>query len=153
MIMQRLVEAFDRLREEGKIPPLGYERREIPFVIVLDRAGRFLDLLDTRHTEGRRSRGRLFEVPRSVQRSGTKAWEKAFVLWDKPEYVVGLPGDPSTLEKPHRSFKEKLDEVFPDASFDVGVRAVKKFLESGDFSMVHAHKNWKEVEQRLKETR
>lgn len=147
MIMQRLVEAFDRLREEERIPPLGYEKREIPFIIVLDRAGLFVDLLDTRHIEGKVKRGRLFEVPRSVQRSGTKAWEKAFVLWDNPKYVVGLPGNPSIHEKHHKAFKEKLDEVFPDFSFDEGIRAVRRFLEAGDFSMVYGHSNWKEVEQ------
>lgn len=65
MILQALAEYYARqTREDGSsLAPPAFERKEIPFIVVLDREGNFVDLEDTRTGEGKKKRGRLFAVP------------------------------------------------------------------------------------------
>jgi CRISPR-associated protein Csd1 len=49
MILQALCEYYDRKKaSEHPLPPLGFEEKEIPFVIVLSGDGHFVLLRDTR---------------------------------------------------------------------------------------------------------
>jgi hypothetical protein len=50
MILQALKEYYDRRASdpESGIAPPGWERKEIPFVLVLDRAGNLIQIEDTR---------------------------------------------------------------------------------------------------------
>ena len=41
MILQALKDYYDRMAAEGRIEPLGWERKEIPFLVDLDESGRF----------------------------------------------------------------------------------------------------------------
>ncbi len=145
MILQALADYYDR--QKADLPPFGYELNErIPFTIVLNQEGKFLDLEDNRIGEGKKKRPRPFFVPQSQKRTGTKSWQTAFLLWDHLGYVLGYdPEDPESAKKQHRSFQERLAKIFPDSDLDTGVNAVLKFLKTGDFSSLYQHPAWTEI--------
>lgn len=141
---------------QDKLPPPGFERKAIPFVIVLDRGGRFIDIEDTRDGNNKRDKGRLFVVPQGVKRTSGVA---ANLLWDGLGYVLGVVSetraaklDATKLEKErertreaHRAFIQHIRDVFPAPIDDEGVRAALAFLERGDFSEAFAHPLWPEL--------
>ncbi|GAB4388008.1 MAG: type I-C CRISPR-associated protein Cas8c/Csd1 [Thermodesulfovibrionales bacterium] len=151
MILQALTSYYGRISEEdgSAIAPEGFEKKEIPFVIVLDREGNFKGIDDTRSGEGKKGNARKFLVPKAVKKSANIA---ANLLWGNPEYVLGKPrpgteGDHRKVEKVrerHMSFIEKL-EAFDVV--DAGVSAVLRFLNNGDFSGVLSHPAWPEMEK------
>lgn len=150
MILQALNAYYLRKRdiEDGALPAQGFERKEIPFIIVLDEEGRFIDLEDTREGEGRTVRARTFIVPQSEKRSGKRAWATAFLLWDHPGYVLGYTNvgqDPELCERRHRAFVERVEATFGPEPLDEGVRAVVRFLRAGDFQKVFSHPHWEKV--------
>jgi len=63
MILQALHDYYRRLLDENRAVAQGFQEKEIPFVIVLDAKGTFVDLEDTRSGEGRNRRARRFIVP------------------------------------------------------------------------------------------
>ncbi|MDD5560063.1 type I-C CRISPR-associated protein Cas8c/Csd1 [Candidatus Methylomirabilis sp.] len=145
MILQALHGYYERLLDENRVVPQGFQKKEIPFVIVLDAEGKFVDLEDTRSGEGRNRRTGRFVVPQSVERTGDNAWQKANLLWDHKGYVVGHSDtDHATAKKQHESFLGRIREVLKGLP-DEGVKAVTRFLEIGDFQGILAHPTWRDV--------
>lgn len=154
MILQALCDYYRRQQDE--LPPPGFERKAIPFVIVLDRDGHFVDIEDTRAGDNKRDKGRLFVVPQAVKRSSGVV---ANLLWDGLGYALGVVGaaraaklDAAGLEKEqkrtremHAAFIQRIHAVFPAPVTDPGVKATLAFLEQGDFERVFAHPLWPEV--------
>lgn len=142
MILQSLVKYYScRLSL-----PAGYQKKDIPFLIVLKETGAFAGIIDTRTGEGKVKRGRSCLVPREVKRSGSKAWEKANLLWDTPAYVLGASQKaPDTAERKHSSFKKKFESTFPDPAIDKGLVAVRAFLKRGDFAAIKKEPIWQEI--------
>jgi len=151
MILQALTSYFYRTEADSNSAsvPVGFQRKDIPFIIVLDRQGRFKGLQDTREGEGKYKRARTFTVPREVKRSGTKAWMSANLLWDNEAYVLGFcQDDPEMGQKKRKNFISRIQEVSPDASIDEGINAVIKWLESSDTRPVFSHPLWAEIEKK-----
>jgi len=155
MILQALCDYYARKPKAGEaadgLAPLGMEENNIGFVIVLDKAGTALNIEDLRVQVGRQKKGRATIVPASCDRTGTKAWETAFLLWDYPRYVLGVIGEkdkPEMAEKRIGSFRRALEVAFPDPSIDAGVLAVNRFYERFDENLLHikAHSLWPELE-------
>ncbi len=154
MILHALCDYYHRQQEE--LPPPGFERKAIPFIIVLDRDGHFVDIEDTRDGADKRDKGRPFVVPQGVKRTSGVA---ANLLWDGLGYVLGVVSetraaklDAVKLEKEqertgeaHRAFIQRIRDVFPAPIDDEGVGAALAFLERGDFSVVFAHPLWPEL--------
>jgi CRISPR-associated protein Csd1 len=154
MILHALCDYYRRQQEE--LPPPGFERKAIPFIIVLDRDGRFVDIEDTRDGADKRDKGRPFVVPQGVKRTSGVA---ANLLWDGLGYVLGVVSetraaklDAVKLEKEqertgeaHRAFIQRIRDVFPAPIDDEGVGAALAFLERGDFSVAFAHPLWPEL--------
>ncbi len=154
MILQALCDYYRRQEEE--LPPPGFERKPIPFIIVLDRDGHFVDIEDTRAGDNKRDKGRLFVVPQAVKRSSGVA---ANLLWDGLGYALGVVGaaraaklDATGLEKEqkrthetHAAFIQRIRAAFPAPVTDPGVQATLTFLEQGDFEKVFAHPLWLEL--------
>src|SRR5690606_18403660 len=88
MILQALYEYYQRKAADpdSGISPNGFEPKEIPFVIVLDREGHFVALEDTRSGDGKKKRARRFTVPQGAKRT---VGIQANLLWDNLEYCVG----------------------------------------------------------------
>jgi len=148
MILQRLVQYYDRLRDASLVPTRGFQHKEIAFVIVIDNDGNFKGIDDTRTGEEKSRRGRLFEVPHELKRSGPNAWKKSNLLWDNVEYVLGFSSeDMEIARKKHESFIQKIKDVFPNPQVDDGINAIFLFFSRGNFSSVKNHPSWKEIEK------
>jgi len=150
MILQALASYYERLASDKNsgIAPEGLQKKAIPYVIVLDREGRFRGLEDTREPAGKKMIAREFTVPHEKKRSGKNAWMKANLLWDNEGYVLGFSKTaPEKAEKQHKSFIDQIQEIFPDPSVDEGVAAVLRFIERGDFSGIVTHPLWEEIEK------
>lgn len=154
MILQTLNDYYTRKRkvDPDSLPPPGMDLVEISFVVVLHRDGSLFDLADMREGEGRSKRGKIVIAPQSCDRTGQNAWETAFLLWDHPRYVFGMPTpkdierrDEETPLKRLASFKARMLKSFPDPTIDDGVNAVFRFVDRADFSMVKQHKLWLEL--------
>jgi CRISPR-associated protein Csd1 len=150
MILHALAEYYERktTEDEASLAPQGFERKEIPFVIVLNHEGNFVDLEDTRTGEGKKKVGRSFSVPQGPKRQSTAAWKTAYLLWDHVGYVLGASAKPEkaeTAKKQHGAFLSTTTAAFEQTGWDEGVRAVLRFLERGEFQPVFDHPSWKEV--------
>jgi CRISPR-associated protein Csd1 len=155
MILQALAAYYDRLESDvdSDVAPPGFEKKGIPFLVELDRNGKFTGLDDTRTTEGPKKVARPFRVPKAEKRASNIV---ANLLWDNPAYVFGKPKpDPKRnatgLAKravdQHHAFVARVRDTFPEPVADDGVAAVMKFLDKGDFGAVLKHRLWDEVEE------
>jgi CRISPR-associated protein Csd1 len=148
MILQALVDYYHRKNQvqEGALAPPGFEEKEIPFILVLDVEGNFIDLEDTRELHGKKLRARRFVVPQGSKRSGKNAWQVAYLLWDHPGYVLGFSeDDDNRAKKQHARFVDLVKNTFPPPPVDPGIRAVQRFLEEKDFESVKCHALWPEI--------
>lgn len=111
MILQALYEYYERKAKFGEIAPVGFERKEIPFLIVIDREGNFQRLKDTREQVDKKLVGKTFLVPQSIGRSGKNAWKTTFLLWDHYGYALGYPkGDALKDRKKRNSLLQQIEE-------------------------------------------
>jgi CRISPR-associated protein Csd1 len=156
MILQALNEYYKRKRDydSNSLPPPGMELVEISFVVILRKDGSFFDFADMREGEGRNKRGKLVNAPQSCDRPGQNAWATAFLLWDHPRYVLGIPtskdierNDEQTPLKRLESFKNRILASFPDPTVDDGVNAVFQFLDKADISKIKQHQLWNELQE------
>ncbi|NOL49114.1 type I-C CRISPR-associated protein Cas8c/Csd1 [Pelistega europaea] len=169
MILQGLTEYYHRKsnNEETSIAPRGFEAKEIPFVIVLDKSGHFIHLEDTREQDGKRQVGRKFLIPQTKTRSGAKSYEVSNDLWDHYGYVLNTPKEvdgvaKKTAEqisqeeaknldmanKQHQSFIERVNEIAQAIPDDEGVRAVKQFLSMpSEIEKVKQSDAWKDCQK------
>lgn len=148
MILHALTQYYQRKAEsDGGVAPEGFENKEIPFIIVIDKQGKFIQLEDTRELKGKKKVGRIFLVPKGLGRSGSKSYEVSNLLWDHYGYVLAYAGEKGQeqADKQHASFTAKVNElkqVLPD---EAGVTAVAAFLSSAEEkSKVMQATNWVE---------
>ena len=153
MILQALNGYYRRMAEEGDdgIAPEGFEKKEIPFVVVLNRQGECVGLLDTREGDRKKKQARSFTVPKGVKKTSGIA---ANILWDTANYVLGIPKpdpkkDPEQLaekaREQHHSFIDLIRERLPIK--DEGVQSVLSWLESGHLSSLASYPVWEEISQ------
>jgi len=148
MILHALTQYYQRKAEsDGGVAPEGFENKEIPFIIVIDKQGKFIQLEDTRELKNKKKVARTFLVPKGLGRSGSKSYEVSNLLWDHYGYVLAYAGEKGQeqADKQHASFTAKVNElkqVLPD---DAGVTAVAAFLSSAEEkSKVMQAANWAE---------
>ena len=129
MILQALKEYYDRKAADpdSGIAPLGWEWKEIPYLIVLRQDGSFVRVEDTQEFVGKKKRAKKFLVPQSVKRSSGIA---ANLLWDNVEYATGVvcKGKPERVEAQHLDFVARLNELSNCRSVD----SVRSFLAQED---------------------
>lgn len=153
MILQSLASYYDRKRklDPQSVPPPGFEENAISFVVVLDPDGSLVNLEDWREGEGKRRHGKPQFVPQSKDRTGKDSWKTAFLLWDHPRYVFGLPKEGDEKETPAKrleAFKQRILASFPSPKVDMGVNAVVQFYEkSENLKRLRANALWPQVEQ------
>lgn len=141
MILQALYEYYQRNRE--KLPPKGFQTKQIKFVIRIDRDGVFRNLEDKR--EG--NKGKEYLLPREKGRCGSNAYQIANLLWDHHGYVLAHPKDETEKAramalKQHKTFVDLLGELPDKVKADAGVVAVLKFYAKGEWKRVKLHANW-----------
>lgn len=157
MILQALKEYYDRkssfqeseggstaLDRGDRIAPLGFEWKEIPWVIVIDRNGLPLTIEDTRSLKDGKPRARKFLVRHSVKRTVNLMPN---ILWDSVDYALGLErkGPPDRTAKQHKLFIEAIEKLELDD--DEAVGAVTTFLKRDDkLSILEGlNQNWESL--------
>ena len=90
MILQALYEYYQRktANDANALAADGFEYKEIPFIVVIDAEGKFVDLSDTREpNEKKQLRAKSFLVPLGAKKPSAV---KADLLWDTSEYALGI---------------------------------------------------------------
>ena len=87
MILQALYAYYER---KGNLAPQGYEWKEIPFLIVIDEQGCFVNLEDTRTGEGKNKRANAFLVLKTRSRTGANAFQTPNGPSAGPQ-IAGMP--------------------------------------------------------------
>jgi CRISPR-associated protein Csd1 len=153
MILQALKGYYDRKVADptSGIAPRGLEWKEISFVILLDKTGRFIKIESWWDNEGKKKTGHRFLVPQGEKKANGI---KANLLWDTANYVFGVASTEgltekerqhtlSRLPKQQKAFIERIENELPDAPKKA---AVLRFL-STDISILEKDSNWSEVYQ------
>ena len=73
MILQALYEYYQRKAADpvSTIAPRGLEWKEIPYLILIDKKGNFLELQDTTEGVGKQKRAKKYLVVKSKGRTGS----------------------------------------------------------------------------------
>lgn len=152
MILQALKEYYDRKAAdpESGIAPKGWEWKEIPFIVVLDKNGKFLQIEDTREGEGNKKRGKSFLVPQSIKKTSGIA---ANLLWDVAGYVFGIVNTDKLdfQQKEHaidRALKQKMafiERIVDEVPKSLRVDAVLSFLSTITTEILEAEEAWKDI--------
>ncbi|WP_317930738.1 type I-C CRISPR-associated protein Cas8c/Csd1 [Halioxenophilus sp. WMMB6] len=154
MILQALNDYYDR--KKADLPQFGFEEKSIPFIIVIDEEGKFVNLEANSELENGKPVVRSLRVPRATGRSGSKSYQVAYCLWDHYGYVLGqpklakpdaVPGEKEVADavKQHQSFVREVTRIAEALPDDVGVQAVKAFLDSPlEIERLKMHDNWAE---------
>ena len=148
MILHALTQYYQRKAEsDGGVAPEGFENKELPFIIVIDKQGKFIQLEDTRELKNKKKVARTFLVPKGLGRSGSKSYEVSNLLWDHYGYVLAYAGEKGQeqADKQHVSFTANVNELKQALPDDAGVAAVAAFLASAEEkSKVMQTANWAE---------
>ncbi|HUY82746.1 MAG TPA: type I-C CRISPR-associated protein Cas8c/Csd1 [Acidobacteriaceae bacterium] len=143
MILQELARYYERKTNdpETALAPEGFEKKEIPFVLVIDKNGGLVQIEDTRSGDGKKKRARSFLVPQGVKKASGVA---ANLLWDTAEYVLGIDtkGKPERVVRQHAAFLARLAELLVE---DEGVRSVRAFLASMPLALLEQSPSWEEI--------
>jgi len=154
MILQALCDYYER--KQDALPPFGFEEKNIPYIIVIDNDGHFIQLESNSETEDGKVVVRSIRVPKASGRSGAKSYETAYCLWDHYGYVAGQPklAKPDDIPKEkeiadaikqHNSFKNLIAHLRNDLPNDAGVKAVDLFLNSkDDIEKLKSSETWQE---------
>ncbi|NLJ40457.1 MAG: type I-C CRISPR-associated protein Cas8c/Csd1 [Clostridiales bacterium] len=142
MILQALKEYYDRKADDpdSDIAPMGWERKEIPFIAVIDANGKFIGIEDTRETIGRGEKARVFLVPMGVKKTSGVC---ANLLWDTAGYVFGIDrgkGDRAKLEK--KAFIDRLINELGDIPV---VQTLISFLQRISLDRLAKEDCWEEI--------
>ncbi len=149
MILQALYEYYQRKAADpdSKIAQQGFEWKEIPFIIVIDKNGHFVNLEDTRTTE---EQSKTFLVIKTKGRTGANAYQISNVFWDHYGYVLAHPKDDSdkakaNAQKQHNTFISLVTELTVKHPSNLQFTAVDKFYKKGDQAQkVFIHEHWKD---------
>lgn len=154
MILQALKQYYDRKADEegSEVPLNGFEWKDLPFLIVIDRRGNFINLEDTRETHGKSLKAKRFLLPRSVARSGKRSYEKTNFLWDHIGYVLGEPRDNSQKDKElaakqHESWLAGLRQLKGKVGDGAYIEAILKFYERNGVSSVKSTSEFVECQK------
>jgi CRISPR-associated protein Csd1 len=151
MILQALKEYYDRkvADPDSDIAHEGFEHKQIPFLIVIDKNGTFINLEDTREIDGKRAIAKTFLVPRSKSRSGSRSYETTFLLWDHIGYLFQYPEDDKKAKNQHQAWLRSLSELPGELKTNQGISAIIKFYESSGIEQVKKHPLWVECTKTL----
>lgn len=153
MILQALHQLYERRANSGdpaeRPAPLGFESKEIPFVLEVDRSGRLIQIRDTRRMEGKKKIAHAELVPQGVKKTSGVA---ANLFWDPAEYVLGVAVEvkgkvskPERVREQHEAFCARINALSEDALRDDGVAAVLAFLANVDHDALMKMDVWEEI--------
>ncbi|MCC8118618.1 MAG: type I-C CRISPR-associated protein Cas8c/Csd1 [Bacteroidales bacterium] len=146
MILKAL---YDYYHHSPNVAPLGKEKKEISFIIVLDSDGKFIRVEDTR-IDGR---GKIYLVPKSIGRTSKPIPNR---MWDNTEYVLGISKKDKSekQDKADKAAREK-NSLFVDLCIKLAkenpetsiFQAIRKFYENGNIEDLKQSKYWSLLEE------
>lgn len=150
MILEKLSQYYAR----ANLAPVGWEKKEIPFFIVIDENGKFIRLEN--RTDSKNPRGLPILVPQSEIRSGKNAWQKPNFLWDHHGFILGEPKqkpngeiDPTdSLEKATNQFSaftKKISDTFEKYPDLPELKAINSFYLNGEYVKTKDDPVFKEI--------
>jgi CRISPR-associated protein Csd1 len=154
MILQALCDYYDRKKDD--LPIMGFEEKNIPFIVVIDENGAFINLENNSEIINGKTVVRAVRVPKSSGRCGAKSYETAYCLWDHYGYIAAqpklakpdaAPGEKEIQDanKQHASFKSLVSKLRRELPDDAGVKAVDLFLNSdGEVEKLKSSEAWNE---------
>ena len=139
MILQALKEYYDRKTADpdSSIALPGWEWKEIPFIIVLDKNGKFIQFEDIQEGEGAKKRGKKFLIPQGIKKSVNIA---ANLLWGSPDYIFGV--EDRRGEQKKKAFLDRLRQELSETSRK---HALIRFLETVKISTLERKSQWEEI--------
>ncbi len=146
MILLALKEYYERKATdpESDITPEGWEKKEIPFIVVIDKEGNLIKIENTREIVGKQRKGKIFIVPRAVNRSNNI---KANLLWDKAEYVfehIIVDKDIDKLAKQRATFISKIDNKIGEIE---AIKILIKFLKTITSERLSKEECWTDIKK------
>jgi len=146
MILQALAKYYDRKAVDSNagMAPLGFEAKEIPFILEIDTDGRLIQIEDTREGEGKKKRARVFMVPQSIKKTSGVA---SNLLWDNAEYVLGIDtrGKPVRVVDQHAAFRERIRQLSDLTANDEGICSINRFLDNLDLEQLSSLSAWPDI--------
>jgi CRISPR-associated protein Csd1 len=127
-VLASLASAYDRLADRGEVPPFGYSREKIGFLISLNEDGTPAGApIDLRQKLGHGLTAPQMQVPQAVKRTSGIAPN---FLWDKTSYVLGVTASKNHRKaEQHAAFIAVHEQAIADTD-DPGLRALLRFLET-----------------------
>lgn len=146
MILQALKEYYNRKASDpsSDIAPEGFEKKEFPFIIVIDKDGKLNSLEDTREKIGKKLIGKQYLVPRSKSRTGGKSYETTFLLWDHFGYLLNHPESDEKAPKQHKTWLDSLDALPLKLKENEEVSAIIKFYKVDGVRQLKESASWQE---------
>jgi CRISPR-associated protein Csd1 len=155
MILQSL---YDYYQRKSDLPREGFEWKEIPFVIEVNKNGSVVQIEDTRTQQGKWKRAKSFLVPQAPKKSSNVG---SSLLWGNIEYAMGLSDPKKLAEKKrkgkeagyrkrlkdmHAKFAHRITSLSDACKTDAGIQAVLRFCERVDFADLDRFGDaWKEI--------
>ena len=144
-ILTALATLYDRMKEADEAPPPGYSNEKIGGEVVLDAAGKVLDIRrQGSPNEKNKWVPNTLAVPAAVKRA---SGIKPNMLWDKTAYVLGvtalkdgngkpildedghpIAGQEKRTGQEHEAFRKSHADLLADSD-DAGLVALRSFLE------------------------
>lgn len=140
MILKAL---YDYYHRSGDLPPMGFEKKELYFIIVINEDGEFIRIEDTRDGKTPKS----YIVPRAETRS---SGIKPNLLWDNVEYVLAVPKEDNNelalknAKSKNTAFVERCKSVAATMPKVVEIQAICLFYEKG-ISQIESDPKWNDV--------
>lgn len=158
MILKALSDYYERMLNDPEcdVAPPGFERKAIPFLIIIDNKGAFVNLRDTRTGEGKKRVAREFIVPQGEKKT---SGIKANLFWDNPQYVLGAPKagcqdgkDVTRADESLTAFRDRINQEFGEYTSNEEVLALQRFLlsvfeEEDAVFPLFEHELWPEIWQ------
>jgi CRISPR-associated protein Csd1 len=133
MILNALYEYYNRSKKKNNLPVFGMEYKEIGFLIVIDRNGRFVRFEDRRIDE---KHAQTFLVKKAVGRTSAPC---ASYLYDNSKYVFGFSDkeDSEHCRRFYDVFKDKVLQIAERIPNDGDLAALKRFYAI-DLDVLHS---------------
>lgn len=142
MILKALHDYYER---KGDLPRKGMELKEIGFLIVIDKKGRFLRFEDRRIDK---KQAQSFLVKKHVNRTSAPM---ANYLYDNSAYVLGY-SEKGDGEKCFDTFKAKVKSILQEYPYNDDIKAIDLFYENNRETLLEMFKQdvlWNEIEKNL----
>ncbi|ARN56659.1 type I-C CRISPR-associated protein Cas8c/Csd1 [Sedimentisphaera salicampi] len=148
MIIQELSRYYDRLkeREDLQVPEPGFSVEKINAAAVIDENGNLKQVKDLQIYEKKKSYPRYMDVPQSFGRSGSKAHEHPFFLWDNTGFVLGSSGKDAKKDKLKFDNFKKLHFDLLEKCEEPEAKALLNFFQKWQPSSAEGIDNWEEIE-------